>query len=282
MVWFPPLRCSLRRAVALAAALLVCLPARGDAQFATPADRACIDAVNLGVRKVALAHGKELRACARYAADGLLGPQTVAECAATLVQGPVSAALRKSDQKCGGMPPTFGPPSITMPPAVTLAAGAAIVDDLFGAPPEPAFVDLSAVRSCQAAVLKEMQRCVDGRVGQFNRCKKAGLKGGFVRDAAELQDTCLGTATQQPDPSGGTIAKRCVEHPGVVIQAKCEAAGVALASAFPGCNVASGPALAACFDERIRCRVCLLLNSADGLARDCDVFDDGAADASCS
>ena len=33
----------------------------------------------------------------------------------------------------------------------------------------------------------------------------------------------------------------------------------------------------------IRCRVCALLNAADGLTRDCDLFDDGDdGNASCS
>ncbi len=272
-----------RVAAAVAAALVVGAPALARAQFATPADRACIEAINLGVRKVALATGKQLRACAGYAADGLLGPQTVAECAAALVQTPVTVALLKADQKCGGMPPTFGPPSIVAPPALTVDAGGAIVADLFGAPAEPAFVDVKPVRGCQSAVLKAMQRCLDARLSGFNRCKKEGLKRGFVRTAAELQDTCLGTGAQQPDPGGGTIAKRCLASVNAVVLAKCTAQGVALDQAFPGCGATDPSAFGACFDERIRCRVCALLNAVDGLARDCDLFDDGDdGNASCS
>jgi hypothetical protein len=266
----------LRRAAAVAAAgLILGVPAGARGQFATLADRACIDAVNLGVRKVALATAKQLRACAGYAADGLLGSQSVADCAAALVQTPVTKALLLADRKCGGTPPTFGPPSITAPPGLAVAAGGAIVGDLFGPDPAAAFVDLPVVRGCQGAVLKAMQRCLDARLGGFNRCKKEGLKRGFVRTAAELQDTCLGTGAQQPDPAGGTIAKRCVAQAASTIEAKCVARGVALDAAFPGCGVESGAALGACFDRSIRCRVCGLLNAADGLARDCDLFDDG-------
>jgi hypothetical protein len=151
MTTLPP-----RSIAGLVAGLVLCFPAFASAQFATPADRQCIEAINLGVRKVAGASAKQLRVCAGYSADGLLGPQSIADCATALVQGPVAKALLTSDR------------------------------------------------------------------------------------------------------------------------------GVALDQAFPGCGVANDAALGACLDERIRCRACLLLNAADGLARDCDVFDDGTADASCS
>ena len=52
-------------------------------------------------------------------------------------------------------------------------------------------------------------------------------------------------------------------------------------TAFPGCGTSDPADLAACLDERVECRVCLTLNEADELNRDCDLFDDGAANASC-
>ncbi len=272
----------MRRTAGVLTGLLLCLPALAGAQFATPADQQCIVAVNLGARKVAAAGSKQIRACAGYSADGLLGPQSVADCAAALVQTPITSALLRSNQKCGGVPPSFGPPSLTAPPGLAVAADAAILGDLLGPDPEAALVDVPNVRLCQSAMLKEMASCLDARLSGFNRCKKEGLKRGFVRTNQELQDTCLGTGVQQPDPSGGTIAKRCVAHAATVIASKCVARGVALATAFPGCNAPSAATLGACFDERIRCRVCGLLNGVDGLARDCDVFDDGIGNASCS
>ena len=272
-----------RLAAGVLLAIAVVVPGVAGAQFASPADRQCIEAVNRGVRKVALASTKQLRACAGYAVAGLLGPQTVAECAAALVTGPVTVALFKADQACGGAPPTFGPPSITAPPGLAVEAGAAIVTDLFGAPPEGALSAAASIEGCQQNVLKAVQRCVDARVNQFNRCKREGLKRGFVRSAAELQDVCLGTGAAQPDPSGGTIAKFCTTQPVPLLQSRCVDKGVALEVAFPGCSAADIAGAAACFDTRIRCRVCGLLNAVDGLARDCDLFDDGDADnESCS
>ncbi|MCC6766889.1 MAG: hypothetical protein IT293_19710 [Deltaproteobacteria bacterium] len=267
----------------VAGVLALGMPAPAGAQFATPADSACIQAVNAGVRKVALATSKQLRACAGYAADGLLGPQSVADCAAALAPKAVAQALLKADRECGGVPPTFGPPSITAPPALTVAACGAVVGDLFGPTPESAFVATANVRACQGAVLKAMRGCVDARLSGFNRCKKEGLKRGFVRTAAELRDACLGTGAEQPDPSGGTIAKRCAAYVASVVESKCVAGAVALDAAFPGCGTGDAGAFRVCFDGRIRCRVCALLNAADGLTRDCDLFDDGDdGNASCS
>ena len=50
---------------------------------------------------------------------------------------------------------------------------------------------------------------------------------------------------------------------------------------FPGCAIDDLEQTHACLDAAIECRVCLALNRADDLARDCDVFDDGAANESC-
>ncbi len=54
-----------------------------------------------------------------------------------------------------------------------------------------------------------------------------------------------------------------------------------LSDAFPGCATDAAAALATCVDETVECRVCLALNRADDLARDCDLFDDGMLNASC-
>ena len=40
--------------------------------------------------------------------------------------------------------------------------------------------------------------------------------------------------------------------------------------------------IAACIDQKIECEVCQALNALDGLNRDCDSFDDGLANGSCS
>jgi len=43
-----------------------------------------------------------------------------------------------------------------------------------------------------------------------------------------------------------------------------------------------GPTLTTCVDRQIECRTCELFSGADGLTRDCDAFDDGSVNGSCS
>src|SRR4051794_7929309 len=99
--------------VALAA---MSLPGAAFAQqVASSADSRCIQTINGSTRKVALAAGKELRACADDRAGGLLGAQTIAQCvsSSSTVTGAVTKALLQADGACNGAPPSFGPPSIS-------------------------------------------------------------------------------------------------------------------------------------------------------------------------
>ena len=57
--------------------------------------------------------------------------------------------------------------------------------------------------------------------------------------------------------------------------------GADLLAAFPGCGTGDPGALGLCLDARVECRVCLLLNTADALCTDCDLFDDGVPNSSC-
>ena len=87
--------------------------------------------------------------------------------------------------------------------------------------PELALSTNAAIADCQASVLKVVEKCEDVRLNQFNKCKKEGLKRGFVTNEAELQSTCLGNGATQPDPTGGKIAKLCVEKPTATVQSRC-------------------------------------------------------------
>lgn len=265
----------MKRLLVAAMAVAACIPGIAGAQV-VPNDQAkCIDAINGSMRKVALTVSKATRSCASAAANGALAPQTMAQCVAASpkVQKLVSYALLKADHACNGNAPAFGPPSVSAHAALAAAAGGDLLRDFFGAVPDLALSINPTVAACQGTVLKAMEKCEDVRLNQFNKCKKEGLKRGFVTSAAELQSVCLGSGATQPDPTGGKIAKLCLTSPTAQIQSRCGAVDVALA--FPGCAASTVGGVATCVDSRIRCRVCNLLNAVDGLARDCDVFDDG-------
>ena len=67
---------------------------------------------------------------------------------------------------------------------------------------------------------------------------------------------------------GGTVSKKCP-------------VSIDLVAAVPGCSTSDPGVLGDCLDRLVECQVCLALNEADALSRDCDEFDDGAINGSC-
>ena len=69
------------------------------------------------------------------------------------------------------------------------------------------------------------------------------------------------------------------------VQGKCIDKGIVpLSTVFPGvCASEPDGTYAACIARRVACRFCLAVQVADDVASllDCDVFDDGVANASC-
>ena len=273
-----------RRAAALAP-LLVLLAGPVSAQLTTD-DVKCIETINKFMQKVANAENKALSLCTRDFAKGTLVAPTVLDCANPATNDKVLKAVikafDKSDQKCGGVPPPIGPPSLTAAPGLAVAASAAMMNDIFGSPVDDALIVSTDGHKCQREIIKVIQKCEATRLGEFNKCKRTGLKNGTIVDAAGIADTCLGTGQLQPDPKA-KINKQCIAKPVSKINSKCVNKGVALDLAFPGCGTANANDLTVCIDGRIRCRTCELLNGADGLSRDCDLMDDGDdGNSSCS
>jgi hypothetical protein len=225
------------RIITSLAALVLCTPALALAQTASDTGR-CINAINKSMRKVTVAATKETRSCVAKKAGGLLGPQTVMQCVAESagVQKATVGALIAADNSCDGFPPAFGPPSISLHAASAVQLAQAFLQDIFGTVPDAVLATNANVMGCQTALLKAAGKCEDLRINSFNKCKKEGLKRGFVSNAVELQTTCLGSGTSQPDPTGGKIGVTCVDVPAKKLESACVRKGVALDQAFPGCN----------------------------------------------
>ena len=113
------------------------------------------------------------------------------------------------------------------------------------------------------------------------KCKKAALKAGANSSAALA--ACVndaGTAGSIAADSKGKIAKTNAKLTAAIVKA-CDTPGVT-AGAFPGtCTGLTGAALGTCLDTQVECRVCQAINEMDGLFVNCDLFDNGVADASC-
>jgi hypothetical protein len=108
---------------------------------------------------------------------------------------------------------------------------------------------------------------------EFNKCKKKGLGGTFPFGRASDLGRCMGL------DMNGKIAKACDTKLAEKIDRRCT--GVDTAAAFPGCNTSDSGELGVCLDGLVKCRVCLALNAADGLGKDCDLFDDTLDNDSC-
>ena len=265
------------------ATLLVAGPARAQVSVG---DRRCIEEINNGTRKTLLAENKAVNGCMRSFVKGTLATPTVAQCAAPAasikVQKEVDRSLANANKRCVGAPPSFGPPSISNHPTAAVQAGTGTLADLFGPAVEGTLLTDKDGNRCQDQVHKAVLRCEDTRLKEFLTCKRNAMKTGIATDAATLESACFGTGPDQPDPKG-KIALACSSKVQKQVDTRCVAEGINLAVAFPACAALSGPSLTACLDSRVRCRTCDLLNTVDGLAKDCDLYDDGNdSNSSCS
>jgi hypothetical protein len=255
----------------------------------------CINQINKNFAKVVKAQGKVISACIKAGARGELGGQGIEACM-TADNAKVNKAkektVTKETKKCLAAPeqlPDFGFVGAALANRVAIEKELALMHAIFGSDLDDpnrgiqlSFFNKNTAK-CQLDVTKEAQKCQDAKLKVFNSCKKGALKGKVgpaVDSAQQLQDACLGRGTDpMPDPKR-KIAKACDDKLGATITNKCiDSDGVELARAFSGFDPNDN--LQAYIDQKIECEVCLAINSVDGLNRECDLFDDGAANFSC-
>ncbi len=253
---------------------------------APPAQQRCIQKLNESGAFVAKAQHAVNAKCLADAAKGTL-VGAAQDCLANDPNGKVGKAQAKTaaaeTKKCN---PADLPGFAYVGSAAVNAAGEAqpiaLMADLFGPNLDLAViakaVDPAGAR-CQGDVAKATNALADRLFKLAYKEKKlllAGKEDGSLAISNEALETQL-FAFLEADPSG-KIARKASELR-TAAQQKC--GGVALAAAFPGCAPGSVGALGDCAEAAARCRFCLAFNAFDGLAADCDDFDDAAADASC-
>src|SRR6185503_13055919 len=178
----------------------------------SPADQACISALNGGVREVAKQHGKIVGRCLRSFASGSL-PTTVEACVITDVGGRIQRANDKAvastTAACTGATPAFG----VSPLGPALARGALGEIDLMhgslGIDLDGALIPTALAAGCQARVAGALLKCADVRRKTFTKCQTAGLRAGTIVDAATLESSCLGTGNSTQPDSSGAVGKVC-------------------------------------------------------------------------
>lgn len=272
-------------------AAIFLIPEHSAGQTQTKNQQKCTAATHKGLLKIAASLGKDICSCIQDGAKGELAG-TIEVCATADRAGKVAKAISKHDEKFTKLCTELPPYGVTDAQTVELAARELAADqihDLFGADLDTGVISLAAdtaAASCQQSVAKQAKKCEAAQLKAFLACAKKGLKDeGAPFDAADDLAACIGS-----DPKG-KVAKKCdlneagpdgkVDGIRKALSKKCVDQEVNLATALPGCAL-SDPELAhACIEADIHCRVCLALNRAGGLTRDCDTFDDGVTNQSC-
>jgi cysteine-rich repeat protein len=256
------------------------------------AQQRCIQKLNERGAALAKAQHKVSLTCLADAAKGnvaALGPSMTAQgCLDDDPKGKVAKAQAKtldgetSQCKPGNLP-TFAYTSGATVNAAGEAEALALMADLFGANLDLAViskaVDPPGAR-CQKSVAQATQALSNRLFKLAVKEKKLLLAGkedgSLARSNEALQSQLL--AFLEADAAGKLAQKEA----DLRAAARTKCGGVFLDAAFPGCAPsADATALAACATADARCRFCRSFNAFDGLAIDCDDFDDAAANASC-
>ena len=266
----------MRASVCMLAAVAVASPIAVAHAQVSSADQACIRTFNAGVRDVAKQHGKIVARCLRSYASGTLAT-TVNACVLTdqggRIQRATDKAIAKTSAACAGTP-AFGVTPIG--PALARAALGEIelLRGAMGIDLDAVLIPTALDANCQSRVAGALLKCADMRRKSFTKCQKAGLATGAITECGSLAAACLGTGdATQPDGNGaiGDMLRQSRAHRRPALRRRRSHAG-----AFPACDTSDPSALAACLaGESALPALRSSLNDVDGLARDCDRFDDG-------
>ena len=266
------------------------------------ADQKCVNEVNKNVEKLGRALGGDICRCIKDGSKGKLPQgQTIEDCIVSDIKGKVAKASRKLSRKvadrCASYDPNFPTVNPDDPNAIierVRLKELSLIHWIFGSDLDAPGVikDFETEKDdakCQQAIAKQAKKCQSRKLKVYNACKKDKLKGKGVpqaQSALDVQVACLqddpnDPTTGIPDPKN-SIQKDCTDKLLGAINGKC--AGADLGDLFQGCVPAPANAaeLQNCVDYMVECEVCLLLNEIDGLTRDCDDFDDGMANGSCT
>lgn len=268
-----------------AGALVLVSVLAAQAQVQSSGQQACLNSVNKSGAAVAKTQGKEHLACLKE--QGKTGAGNAQTCLTLDVNGKVAKAKGKTTAaatKSCGTAPSFG---FTSAAGVNTAAQQADIDlvaDVYGANLQPVVIACATNKAgcgCQQKISKSVEALAAVKLATFVSCKKTALKNGANSVAALA--ACVndaGTAGSVAADTKGKIAKTLAGLNAAIVKS-CDTPGVT-AGAFPGaCTALTGGALGTCLDTQVECRVCTAINEMDGLFVNCDLFDNGVADATC-
>ena len=153
-----------------------------------------------------------------------------------------------------------------------------LTHDLFGS---SVVMAADNVGKCQEKILIQAAQAIGPAWLNLSQCKKKSFNS--IANDTDLAAVCFNPLATAPS---GRFAK--LESKLVTQATRCETTGVTpVGPSFPGlCSAATTPAdFGACVTDRARCRFCQGVQVADEIdpgVIDCDTFDDGVANSSCS
>ena len=198
-------------------------------------------------------------------------------------RGKVAKAKGKTAQaweRSCGQEPAFGVADVESVSAAAVEEAIDLTTDLFGDNVNRTIVESEDDKDgakCQMAVLKQAQKVAQAEVKIYLKCQKDGLKGKVepqIVSGADLERCVWEIATDEK----GRIAK-AVSRVTKALDRGCE--DLDLGAYFPG-DCAKEAGFGACLADLVDCRVCRSLNRMAEITVDCDLFDNGSADLSCS
>ncbi len=266
------------------------------AQIQDSGQQRCLNKSSGSARKVATATIKNSADCLKKAASGTLPMGTTAEdCLIGDLDGKIAKARTKTSgnvtKNCGGANvPDFGFTSdATLNDAHELEAVTFVPDcfgpDLDAALAGPLATDTKA--KCTSGALAATGKVADAMLKTWLSCLKNGLKNEVILDDATMQ-ACLADLNSDPrDRISKAVEKvesklqpgACPATPGDYfpnldgVDELCDRYGLALPL--------NASTLTTCLTNRMRCRVCRMINEANGLQQNCDLLDDGSVDGTC-
>jgi len=273
---------SLAGFVAAVSVLVVAAPLPAAAAPQSPGQVACIASLSKNAAKATKLHVKEASSCVKAVAAGKLGGcASAGDCVLADRKGKqakTAAKLRDAERAaCSGAEPEFGRRPGNLVLASVRGETLGLVDDLLGADLDAALLTKSVDAkgaSCQGKVLGASSKMLLAMGAAYETCKMAGLASGSIEDAAGLGD-CLGSIDADVKGKIGKAAAKVAK----TVAGTCKSTD--LAAAFPG-SCAAAPDFAECVETRTRCRACRRGPIGDDVDADCDLFDDGATNGSCT
>lgn len=274
--------------------LLLAMVSNAAAQAQTSDQQRCFNKSSGSARKVATSMIRNGADCLKLAAAGKLDGITAQDCLTADLKGKVGKARAKVDgqvmKNCGGAKdPSFGFTDATTINDAHEEEGGYVAPDSFGLDLDAALAGPlagDAKARCTSGAIGQAAKVADAMLKTYLGCVKSGLKEATIDSEAGLV-ACLDEIVSDPRQRVAKAVSRVesklvsgcpatpadffpeLDGPGEL----CDDYGLALPL--------NANTLSTCLRNRLRCRVCRIVNASSGLDESCDQFDDGVIDGTC-